>query len=169
MWDLHLVKLDRKFISGLTRLKLNSPNMMKTLLNIDLLSLWQILKSKEPGTLDKTCQVIKLPTVVNTNQKEYWQTVKSNHTHLERWNSKGCSGYGFDSIYKIYFATLLHRSFAVIQIWLPHQSKGLIFYFCMKNFFNLIFWKFVENRQSEFHKFKFNVCLHTLKISKYEI
>ena len=59
-------------------------------------------------------------------------------------NSKGRSGYSFDSIYKIYFAAFLHRSFEVIQIWLTHQSKALIFYFGMKNFFNLIFenlWK----------------------------
>ena len=65
--------------------------------------------------------------------------------YIERWNSKGRSGYSFDSIYKIYFAAFLHRSlFVVIQIWLTHQSKALIFYFGMKNFFNLIFenlWK----------------------------
>ena len=65
-------------------------------------------------------------------------------SQIERWNSKRRSGYSFDSIYKIYFAAFLHRSFEVIQIWLTHQSKALIFYFGMKNFFNLIFenlWK----------------------------
>ena len=64
---------------------------------------------------------------------------------LERQNSKGRSGYSFDSIYKIYFAAFLHRRFEVIQIWLTHQLKALIFNFGMKNFFNqLIFenlWK----------------------------
>ena len=33
---------------------------------------------------------------------------------IERQNSKGRSGYNFDSIYKIYFAALLHQSFEVI-------------------------------------------------------
>ena len=45
--------------------------------------------------------------------------------NIERWNSKGRSGYSFDSIYKIHFATFLHRSFEVIQIWLTHQSIWL--------------------------------------------
>ena len=57
---------------------------------------------------------------------------------IERWNSKVRSGYSFDSIYKIYFAAFLHRSFEVIQIWLTHQSKGLIFYLSVKNFFNRV-------------------------------
>ena len=61
------------------------------------------------------------------------------NVQVERWNSKGRSGYSFDWIYKFYFVVFL-----VIQVWLTHQSKALIFYFGMKNFFNLIFenlWK----------------------------
>ena len=48
------------------------------------------------------------------------------------------------NLQKFIFAAFLHRSFEVIQIWLTHQSKTLIFFFGMKSFFNLIFgnlWK----------------------------
>ena len=48
------------------------------------------------------------------------------------------------------------------QIWLTHQSKALIFYFDMKNFFNLIFKNLWKTDKVNFNKFKFNVCLHTL-------
>ena len=81
--------------------------------------------------------------------------------NLERWNSKGRSGYSFDSIYKIYFAAFLHRSFEVIQIWLTHQSKALIFYFGMKKVLSPIFESFVGNRQTKFHILKFRVCVNT--------
>ena len=67
--------------------------------------------------------------------------------HVESWNSKGRSVYSFDSIYKIYFAAFLHRSFEVIQIWSTHKSKALIFYFGMKKVLSPIFERFVGNRQ----------------------
>ena len=43
------------------------------------------------------------------------------------------------------------------------------FLFWHKKILSRIFENFVGNRQSTFHEFKFNVCLHTPKISKYEI
>ena len=41
--------------------------------------------------------------------------------------------------------------------------------FWHRNIFESRFRNFEGNRQSEFHQFKFNVCLHTHQISKYEI
>ena len=71
--------------------------------------------------------------------------------------------------YKIYFAAFLHRSFEVIQIWLTHQSKALIFYFGMKKILSPIFENFVGNRQTKFHILKFRVCKHTLNLNSWNL
>ena len=84
-------------------------------------------------------------------------------------NSKGPSGYNFSWFYKIYFTAFLHKSFKIAYIWLTHQSKALIFYFDMKKILSPIFENFLENRQSKFHVFKFNVCVNTHYIWTYEI
>ena len=95
---------------------------------------------------------------------------KTLNMHVERWNSKWSSGHSFDSISKIYFAAFLHRNFEVIQIWLTHQSKGLIFYFGMKKVLSpQIFERFVGNRQTKFHILKFRVCVNTHYIWTCEI
>ena len=87
------------------------------------------------------------------------------HHKIERRNSKVRSGYSFDSIYKIYFAAFLHRSFVVIQIWLTHQSKALIFQFGTKNFFNLIFENFWKTDKVNFTSSNL-MCVYTH--SKYQ-
>ena len=103
--------------------------------------------------------------------------------YIERWNSKGRSGYSFDWFYKIYFAAFLHRSFEVIQIWLTHQSKALIFYFGMKNFLSMIFENLWETDKVNFtssnlmcvytHTLNFKiwnlVCLLPTKFSKIQL
>ena len=43
------------------------------------------------------------------------QWIQGTKVYVERRNSKGRSGYSFDSIYKIYFAAFLHRSCEVID------------------------------------------------------
>ena len=92
-----------------------------------------------------------------------------NILYIEMWNLKGRSGYSFDSIYKIYFASFLHRRFEVIQIWFTHQSTALIFYFGMKKVFSPIFEGFVGNRQTKFHILKFRVCKHTLNLNSWNV
>ena len=65
-------------------------------------------------------------------------------SYLDRWNSKGRSGYTFWLILQKTFAAFSHRKLKVAQIWSTHQSKALIFYFGMKKFgvgFLKILWE----------------------------
>ena len=97
----------------------------------------------------------------NFNSKNNYFRLKSENfiilgPKLERWNSKGRSGYSFDSIYKIYFAAFLHRTFEVLQIWLTHQSKSSDFLFWSLQSFD------VRKRQNKFCKLSQNCNLSAL-------
>ena len=81
--------------------------------------------------------------------------------HEEKRNSKGRSGYTFWLILQKTFAAFSHRKLKVVQIWSPHQSKALIFYFGIKKILSWIFEHFFGNRQTKFHILKFRVCVNT--------
>ena len=116
--------------------------------------------------LSWTTQLTQVLKYMTSRVKIILKSRKTCIFYVKRWNWKGRSGYSFNSIYKIYFAAFLHRSFEVIQIWLTHQSKAMIFYFGMKSFFNLIFENLWKTDKLNFIFWNLEcVCKHTLNLN----
>ena len=74
------------------------------------------LKAESQEKEELLQDIINITLTITGQQTEEDLQLLVTKLHIERWNSKGHSGYSFDSIYKIYFAAFLHRSFEVIQM-----------------------------------------------------